>query len=89
MRDSEAVIDSAVVTRHDGVRHAVRLKPFVTGHLKREIIEILKPGLFYYRGRISASPDVDKQSRSVGNIVLTRSVLHFHLNIDINFSSLC
>lgn len=38
MRDSEAVIDSAVVTRHDGVRHAVRLKPFVTGHLKREII---------------------------------------------------
>ena len=45
MRDSEAVIDSAVVTGHDGVRHAVRLKPFVTGHLKREIIKILKPGL--------------------------------------------
>ena len=41
MRDSEAVICSAVVTGHDGVRHTMRLKPFVTGHLKLEITEIL------------------------------------------------
>ena len=33
MRDSEAVIGSAVVTSYDGVGNAVRLKPFVTCHL--------------------------------------------------------
>ena len=41
VRDSEAVIVSAVVTGHDGVRHTVSLKPFVTSHLRLEMTEML------------------------------------------------
>ena len=42
VRDSEAVIGPAIVTREDGVRHAVSLKPFVTTHLHFRDLNIYK-----------------------------------------------
>ena len=40
-----------------------------------------------YLWRISASPDVNKESRRVGNIVLSGPVLHFHLKFIITQTS--